>query len=524
MSPDVGRTAVPFWCAFQFGAAKASAKTFETAQFRFGPSPALARSVNGVGALNSATDLAAFSPAAATPGIRQAETAALLSWLGELLQALPAEIAQDGELTQPEDLSQPEDPQAFLAGPVAVPSPVPPEWIADALIRSMLAAGAVRAVGTDRAAIADAGQALPAQPTPEPSEGSRIAAPAPPALLASAAPPESVPPTLVAPMGASKPVPEFRRAAELELDSGGRGLQVQPIAAQLVREPLAFQLHLTPSEESPEPAWPVAAPGAPEAEPTPAAPAVALRPVAAGGRVMAPAAGLAAESAAEPEPLGRFAGSMKEEDPGGQRDSRHPRNMQEPVQSPPAEPAQTQAPSGFQAPLAAPAPEPASRAGLAPEPAPCPAAPRLPEPAAASEPTPAPRPAAVDIGLRITRPDAASIEVRVVERAGHVQVDVRTSDHILKQALRADLGALTESLAGAGYRAEAVAAEGFAGAAALEPGPQRTLQQPPAEPGCFDDHPGRQQQFQQQHEHQQQQHQQRRPPLAEWLEVLERVA
>jgi hypothetical protein len=60
------------------------------------------------------------------------------------------------------------------------------------------------------------------------------------------------------------------------------------------------------------------------------------------------------------------------------------------------------------------------------------------------------------IAMRIDRPDSPSIDVRVVERAGQVHVDVRTSDTALQSTLRQDLGSLSNSLERAGYHTETI--------------------------------------------------------------------
>jgi hypothetical protein len=62
--------------------------------------------------------------------------------------------------------------------------------------------------------------------------------------------------------------------------------------------------------------------------------------------------------------------------------------------------------------------------------------------------------AAREIQLEL-RDDDARVNVRLVERAGSVQVDVRTPDTHLAGALRQDLPALTSRLEQTGLRAEA---------------------------------------------------------------------
>ncbi len=70
-------------------------------------------------------------------------------------------------------------------------------------------------------------------------------------------------------------------------------------------------------------------------------------------------------------------------------------------------------------------------------------------------PSLAPRTAAAqEIAIRIAQPDGAPVDLRVVERAGQVHVDVRTPDAALQTSLRQDLGTLTNSLQRAGYHTE----------------------------------------------------------------------
>jgi hypothetical protein len=99
------------------------------------------------------------------------------------------------------------------------------------------------------------------------------------------------------------------------------------------------------------------------------------------------------------------------------------------------------------------------------------AAPSTPPPAQASEAlrnsetalpqaAPAFRPAAQEISVRIARPDAPSVDVHVVEKAGQIQVSVRTPDQALQGSLRQELGTLVNSLERSGYRTETLAAQG----------------------------------------------------------------
>jgi hypothetical protein len=62
--------------------------------------------------------------------------------------------------------------------------------------------------------------------------------------------------------------------------------------------------------------------------------------------------------------------------------------------------------------------------------------------------------AAQEISIRIPQADSSTIDLRVVERAGQLHVDVRTSDGAMQTSLRQDLGTLTNSLERAGYHSE----------------------------------------------------------------------
>lgn len=59
-----------------------------------------------------------------------------------------------------------------------------------------------------------------------------------------------------------------------------------------------------------------------------------------------------------------------------------------------------------------------------------------------------------EIALRIARPEASPVDVRVIERGGEIHVAVRTPDVGLQTSLRQDLGALANSLERTGYRTE----------------------------------------------------------------------
>jgi hypothetical protein len=451
--------------------------------------------VNGLGALNAATDHLGFFPAAPAFAAIQPEAAALIRWLGELFQPAPAENTETVEREEAEA--------------VAVPASAAPDVIAHALVRSMLAEGWSQAASSLPASLADDDEPVP----PE----FKVEQPACPVAVTVAQPvqPGLVPEAPATPVPASNWEPQLRPELGLQTLPGGRGGEAQPIPVPSRQQPLAFELRLTPLVESERAPQEHASSAGQEKHPSEANPAVPLRAVAAPESEAA----LDTKPAVELAPAQRTAGPVEKRDAHGERDSREPRKTREAAPFRPAGPAQRAEPGGFPAPPLTSVAEPAARGATAAAAPPRSAELRAPESSAVAPAPPPPRPAAAEIGLRIARPDAAPVDVRVVERAGQVHVDVRTADQALQQALRAGLGALTESLAGAGYRAEAVTSE-MSIAAAPEPRVPRAQPEQPVKDSPGEHHSGRQQHSQQQP--QQQQH--RRPPLARWLEVLERVA
>ncbi len=79
---------------------------------------------------------------------------------------------------------------------------------------------------------------------------------------------------------------------------------------------------------------------------------------------------------------------------------------------------------------------------------------RAAEPAAPAESAPPPVPAQT-IAVRIALPDVPAVDVHVMDRAGQLQVAVRTPDADLQSSLRQDLGTLVNSLERSGFHAEA---------------------------------------------------------------------
>jgi len=58
------------------------------------------------------------------------------------------------------------------------------------------------------------------------------------------------------------------------------------------------------------------------------------------------------------------------------------------------------------------------------------------------------------ISLKLTGADASKVDIQVTDRAGKVQVSVRTPDHELAKSMQADLGELVGRLEGKGFKTE----------------------------------------------------------------------
>ena len=65
-------------------------------------------------------------------------------------------------------------------------------------------------------------------------------------------------------------------------------------------------------------------------------------------------------------------------------------------------------------------------------------------------------PTSTDILLRLTGNDHSPAAIRVAERAGSVNVSVHTSDPVLRESLRSNLGELSSQLSGQGWKADVV--------------------------------------------------------------------
>ena len=119
---------------------------------------------------------------------------------------------------------------------------------------------------------------------------------------------------------------------------------------------------------------------------------------------------------------------------------------------------------------------------------------------------------AQEISIRISPADSPAVDLRVVERAGQVHVDVRTADSAMQSSLRQDLGNLTNSLERAGYHTETfIPSQALARAASsAETGHQGNQQDTSQNRGGSGDSSGGRRQ---------QQQQQKRPGT--WLEEFE---
>jgi hypothetical protein len=118
---------------------------------------------------------------------------------------------------------------------------------------------------------------------------------------------------------------------------------------------------------------------------------------------------------------------------------------------------------------------------------------------------------AQEISIRISPADSPAVDLRVVERAGQLHVDVRTQDSAMQSSLRQDLGSLTNSLERAGYHTETFIPSQSLGRAAssAETGHQGNQQDPSQNRGGSGDSSGGRRQ----------QQQQKRPGT--WLEEFE---
>ncbi len=575
-------------------------------------------SIGASAALPGIFPVATAGDSPAAPVAPQSEVAKLIQVLGALMQSGKAGASQmlegldiDVDVKGSTDADASADPAAGDASnkEAAAPLAAPPEVIAQALIRSMLAAGSARAAAqlaqvADQTAAASTeagdGKAQAAQveaaledanidvaallaaaqgKTAEAAESSDTKKTAPEAkesakltvVLQQQAPAPEIAATQPVPVPAKAEKPDTSATPQApEAAAGGpqpvaieQPAQEAPAAASRKnaaarntgKAPLAFQLRLTPETQGV--AAEVKAPTGKEgdasvqaqASKTAAAPAVI--PVRSEPNAEAPLShqSSAAQDAVEAEgaPGSAFQtpqadakqdnGAPADTGSGNQRDanSNAKRDVIEfrPVQAAPraaaASNAAPQTPVSMPAPAAATHTAPANPHSSAPADAVAAlrnadsATPITDVKPAASHSTP-------EIALRIARPDASPVDIRVVQRAGQVRVDVHTADTGLQTSLRQDLGSLVHSLEQTGYRAEAFTPQDSSlrtmTFANLDAGVDRTsVHQAFHTQNHANDREGQPDSGRGQHSsQQQQQHQQRRQPVARWMEVLENVA
>jgi len=146
---------------------------------------------------------------------------------------------------------------------------------------------------------------------------------------------------------------------------------------------------------------------------------------------------------------------------------------------------------------------------------------RSSETTASPEPISAPA-TAQGIAVRIALPDAPPVDIQIIDRAGQVQVAVRTPDPALQSSLRQDLGSLVNSLERSGYRAETFTPrEGV-----LQTAASSQMQEPGSgeQGNSSGKHGSGNQDGRQPSQQQQQQQRQRGRPLQNWIETMENTA
>jgi hypothetical protein len=153
---------------------------------------------------------------------------------------------------------------------------------------------------------------------------------------------------------------------------------------------------------------------------------------------------------------------------------------------------------------------------------------RASEPAVPME-SPTPPTSTHGIAVRIALPDTPHVDVQVVDRAGQVQVAVRTPDTELQASLRQDLGTLVNSLERSGFHTEAFTPHDAipqAGASSQMNFQNNSHHQDPGsgEQGHPSGNPGGGSRDRQQESQQQGQQRQRSRLSQAWIEALENAA
>ena len=348
---------------------------------------------------------------------------------------------KNSEDKKAEDKKEDRKENALVSLPVAVPElPVLPA-VRPALRAPASAAVPQSAIGTDSQTVTLADAPQPAAPECEPNGGitalregkaDKAATGKEPEARATAAPDVNPIVSTLAPLPVSNGAPDARQMVEDRAATGpeppagplrSAGSEGSPESGEPRPAVLAFAVRLTPLEAPPKDAA-----GAPKA-----ASLEAIEPVApTGGPTDAGAASreLPRATATSPIPAVRV-------DPVASRETK---TAEHPLQD-----AGAADPTIWAAPQNPETPAPRREAAN-------PVAEPHRTPAPASEPATPVSPAR-DIRLQVTGGDQR-VDVRLTERAGEVQVSVRTPDSQLAGALRDDLAALSARLEQSGFRAE----------------------------------------------------------------------
>jgi hypothetical protein len=335
-----------------------------------------------------------------------------------LLLALPSQQPKEQTVEHPIEQS--------TAAPVTLLQTATPDQIAAALIKSMSKSTPARIVSLPTAL---------AKKTAQKSEETNLAQVTAPPVLRDLASPNnltvSTPPAL--------PQVTLRSATEAtnELTSPTSAAQMSGTAivpgdtvtvipnAPAPNTPVAFEMVLTPQSSPAQPAQSAMQP-APQMKPDPLPDPPATEPTRPTPLTAKPGLRAPIQPQEEPERVLAAAASAATADNASQGNlSQAPFH-----QSPPPEVVQSQ-------------PSPS-----ADTPAPA------PEIKAVDQTTQVKPGSAQQITVRVSTPQAPAVDLHVVQRAGHVEVAVRTPDPVLETALRQDLGTLVHSLERSGFHTE----------------------------------------------------------------------
>ncbi len=404
-----------------------------------------------------------------------------------------ADQAQTSDLSQEDSHGAATLPQA-QASPQPAPAPVSASQLADAMMRSMFTSSSNVAL-INSAAVNSA--AVNSTPTPTPAQKQAPAPSAPGALQEMAAPiiPPAVMAMLQSPLARSTDT-VGKAALKLPLYASVIPNESKPAASKpIATAPLAFALKVTPMTE----AAPKQVPAVPAQAPAPAAGRPAAQaPDQSAADEAAPAA---PEALVDPEPQAAVGTAQDSKPASAASDAsapdaktRPPQTHDDSVPAVAAVSAGASAGGGFndstsdftrQMPAQATAETATAAIGKIQSPA-APTASEALRAAAPAAPATSAQPAAPlkEIAMRISSPQAPTVDVHLAERAGQLHIAVRTADGGLQTSLRQDLGTLVNSIERSGYRAEAFAPrEGAPAAAATETNFQNGRQDQESEPG-----------------------------------------